>query len=631
MNFYMIEKKEESKEDYLFVLKSLNEIPFVVGKNLLIDFLKGRIKNKSITKNNLFNFHNFGSLSHKSEGEIRAIIDNLLSNKLVDSTTLPNSFLKVLAITSKGSQELLDPKLNEKKIKNRTNLKLSEITSKERELFKELDSVLLNFNDPQKKAIISQKEKILCVAGAGSGKTTVLVKRIEFLVKYKSVPQNKILAITFTRKAKQEMESRLFDLGIRTNVETFNSFSEGILRKNANKIYKRSSRVMSYSDKIFALTMALSKSGLDISSAVDRYFSENQKRVKEPDKLANIFLNDCFSIIEYFKAKKQELYDFSIEIDKDKQNARIIYQVCLDIMNHMKIQGLRDFTDQLVDCLEFFNQNKEGIPKFEHILVDEYQDVNDAQIELLDLLSPNNLFAVGDPRQSIFGWRGGNINYILKFQEKFPEAEVIGLNKNYRSAKKIVDFMNSTISSLGLDDLESNLGNEGEINLVEFDSENEEYDFVIKKILETDTDKNEIFVLSRTNRQLTELSRKLGLLKIPHLVRSDELTRGSADPRPGEVILSTIHAIKGLEARTIFVLGCNEQNFPCKASDHPILEFIKGQDLDKEEEERRLFYVAVSRAKENLFLLYSGKKSTYFINDEMKKIIKDGKFQKIFS
>jgi superfamily I DNA/RNA helicase len=627
----MIEEiKRDDSEDYLYVLKALNEIPFVVGKNLLIDFLKGRLKNKSITKNNLFTFHNFGVLSKKPEQEIRNMIDNLISNKLVDSSNLPDSFLRVLAITSKGSQELLNPSLNDKKTKNRFNLNFAEVTEQEKETFNQLGNILSKYNNRQKKAIISQKNKILCIAGAGSGKTSVLVKRIEFLVRYKSVPPEKILAITFTRKAKQEMESRLLDLGIKTNVETFNSFSEQILRKNSIKIYQRNVRVMNYQDKIFALSMALAKSGLDLKSAVDIYFSENQKRGKEPEKLSNIFLNDCYSILEYFKATKQEFYDFSKKIEKDKENAKIIYGICQDIMKHMELQGLRDFTDQLLDCLRFFKESPSEIPQFEHILVDEYQDVNDAQIELLDLLSPKNLFCVGDPRQSIFGWRGSNLDYLLKFQERFPDAEIIGLNKNYRSAKKIVEFMNTSISDLGLEDLEGNLSEEGEIHFFDFETEQEEYNFIIKRIQELNIERNEVFVLSRTNRQLTELSQKFRLLKIPHVVKSDEIKK-PVDAKEGEVTLSTIHAIKGLEAKAVFVMGCNEQNFPCKASDHPILEFIKGQDSDKEEEERRLFYVAVSRAKEKLFLSYSGKKPTYFINDEMKRIIDEGKFKKIFS
>ncbi len=298
-------------------------------------------------------------------------------------------------------------------------------------------------------------------------------------------------------------------------------------------------------------------------------------------------------------------------------------------MAHMQVQGLRDFTDQLLDCLRFFQENNSEIPTLDHVLVDEYQDVNDAQIDLLRLLSPKNLFCVGDPRQSIFGWRGGNINYIFNFQKENPDAEIIGLNTNYRSAKKIVEFMNTSISELGLEDLENSKETEGEINFLDFETEQEEYEYIIKTICELEIDRNEIFVLSRTNRQLNELSQKLKARNISHIVRLDEVTRPT-EARQGDIVLSTIHAIKGLEAKAVFVLGCNEQNFPCKAPDHPILEFIKGQDSDKEEEERRLFYVAVSRAKERLFLSYSGKKPTYFITEEMKKIIHSGKFQKIF-
>jgi len=619
------EIERDNSEDYLSILKSLNEIPFPIGRKLLVDFLKGSMRNRSILKNNLFKKYNFGCFKNKSEHEINQMIESLLSNKLVESSNLQDSFIKIIAITYRGNQELLDPSLNSKKIKNKFNLNFSEVTNQEREIFKELEPILSKYNERQRKAIISQKEKILCIAGAGSGKTSVLVKRIEFLVKFQGVLAEKILAITFTRKAKQEMESRLLDLGIRINVETFNSFSEGVLRKNAQKIYKRNVRVMNYSDKIFALSLALEKAGLDMSRVIDLYFSENQKRGKEQDKLANIFLIDCYSIIEYFKTKKQEIYDFSKEIEKDKQNAKIIYGICEDIKKHMEIQGLRDFTDQILDCLRFFKENATEIPKFEYVLVDEYQDVNDAQIELLNILSPRNLFCVGDPRQSIFGWRGSNLNHIFNFQTKNSDAEIIGLDKNYRSAKRIVKFMNTSISELGLENLKGNISEEGEIYLLDFETEQEEYEHILKKIQGLEMERHEIFILSRTNRQLNELSNKMKILNIPHVVKFDELTR-PIEAKQGEVVLSTIHAIKGLEAKAVFVLGCNEQNFPCKASDHPILEFIKGQDSNKEEEERRLFYVAISRAKEQLFLSYSGKNPTYFITEEMKRIIHDKKF-----
>jgi DNA helicase-2/ATP-dependent DNA helicase PcrA len=125
-----------------------------------------------------------------------------------------------------------------------------------------------------------------------------------------------------------------------------------------------------------------------------------------------------------------------------------------------------------------------------------------------------------------------------------------------------------------------------------------------------------VLVLSRTNRQLFELSRIMKEKQIKHVLKTEEIN-SEVSAKKGEVTLATIHSIKGLEAKIVFLIGANETNFPCKASDHPIIELIKVEDYDKEEEEKRLFYVALSRAKQNLYITYTGKKPTYFITNEM--------------
>ena len=615
------EEKIDADKDYLMVLKAIKEIPFFAGKILLIDFLTGNIKNKSIKNNNLDALKSFNSLNLEKQ-EIKKIIDNLINNNLIEViSSETNRFLKLLKITLKGKNELLSPELYKKKLKNNFNNKQTIITEKDKLIFKELEGFLNSYNDEQKKAIISNKEKILCIAGAGSGKTTALTKRIEFLIKYKSVDPKKILAITFTRKAKQEMLDRLLRLGISTNVETFNSFCEKILKKHQNKIYNRQVTVMSYGNKAMALMSSLNTLNLKMSDAIENYFSESQRRNKKTEQLSNIFMNDCFLILDYFKSKNKELYDFSQDVDeKHIKNAKMIYNICNLLKEHMNLQGLRDYTDQMLDTLRFFKSNKEFIPYFEHILVDEYQDVNTMQVELLDLLKPKNFFCIGDPRQSIFGWRGSDVKHILKFHEKYPDNEIISLTKNYRSNNHIVDFMNLSIKDIGLPDIESTFEEKKQIKLLNFDSEQEELDFVINKILNSSLEKQEIFVLARTNRQLNELSGLMNKKQIPHIVKTDEINK-PVFIRKGEVTLATIHSIKGLEAKMVFVIGCNELNFPCKASDHPVVEIIKIEEYDKEEEEKRLFYVAISRAKEKLYLTYTGKKPTYFINQEMLDMI----------
>ena len=175
-----------------------------------------------------------------------------------------------------------------------------------------------------------------------------------------------------------------------------------------------------------------------------------------------------------------------------------------------------------------------------------------------------------------------------------------------------------------LADLESSIEGKKDINLLKFGSEDEEFEFVIQKIIQSDLPRNEIFVLARTNRQLNELSQLMKVRNVKHVVRSDEIKK-SITARKEDVTLATIHAIKGMEAELVFVIGCNGINFPCKGSEHPVIEMVKVNEYDKEEEERRLFYVAMSRAKNSLYLTYSGNKPTYFITNSMKKMIEEKK------
>ncbi|MBS3080354.1 ATP-dependent helicase [Candidatus Pacearchaeota archaeon] len=490
--------------------------------------------------------------------------------------------------------------------------KQTTITEQDKIIFKELSTFLAPYDDFQKKAIISNSPIIKCIAGAGTGKTTILTKRVEFLVKYKGVNSEKILAITFTRKARQEMQNRLLKNGIIANVETFNSFSEKFLQKYSHKIYGKQTKVLDYTHKQILFSLALQSLNITRETLIEEYFKDYQKSNKSKEELTFQLIDDCFFILDYFKSKNKRLEDFSVQTTSNNQTAKTLLMVCKQLENSLKLQGLRTYNDQLLDVIAFFTKNFLFIPKFEHILVDEYQDVNNQQIELLELLAPKNLFIVGDPRQSIYGWRGSNINYLLDFEKKYPQYETIILNKNYRSNKKIVDIINSLIKPFNLPDLKSIFPEEDSCFLYEFFSERDEFNFIIKKIKEY----KDIFILARTNKQLQELSVLLKNKNIPYTIKKeDDISHYSG------ITLSTIHAIKGLESETVFIIGCNEQNFPCKYSENPVIDILKINDYDKEQEEKRLFYVAISRAKKNLFLTYSGKRHTNFINEEMIKIL----------
>ena len=182
--------------------------------------------------------------------------------------------------------------------------------------------------------------------------------------------------------------------------------------------------------------------------------------------------------------------------------------------------------------------------------------------------------------------------------------------------------MNLAISSLGMNDLKSNYEGKPELSLLKFTSEYLEFKYVTEEIMNSNLSRKEIFVLARTNRQLNELSGWLKEKQIDHIVKSDEM-KSSTLAGENQVTLATVHAIKGLEADLVYVVGCNGANFPCKGSEHPVIDLVKVDEYDKEEEEKRLFYVAISRARKRLCLTYSGTRPSIFITEEMKKLLKE--------
>src|SRR3989338_5153043 len=196
--------------EYLNILKALEEIPFGVGRALLVEFIQGNITNYSVRKNNLSRLISFGSMELYEKHEIEEVIDELIFNGMIEQKPLPDKlFVKVLALSDRGRAELSAPTISIKSHSAKLSNLSAKITEQDRSIFRHFDFFLGEYNEEQKKAIICPAEKILCIAGAGSGKTTVLTKRIEFLVKFRSVNPEKILAITFTRKARQQMIIKL--------------------------------------------------------------------------------------------------------------------------------------------------------------------------------------------------------------------------------------------------------------------------------------------------------------------------------------------------------------------------------------------------------------------------------------
>ena len=238
---------------HILILKSFDELKFSLGKKTLIDFLKGN-PNPTIDRNNLDELNSFGTLFRLDENQIEDLIDKLIKFKYLEIDLIKGKF-KVLSRTNQGRKEIFEKKFkpNQNKEIKLDNVFTKEtiITENDKKLFSNFDFFLKGFNDGQKKGIISNSKNILCIAGAGTGKTTVLTKKIEFLTKFSGVKEEEILAITFTKKSKEEMIKRLNENGIlNSKIETFNSFCEKILKKKGDKVYGKKVNVLKYSDKI---------------------------------------------------------------------------------------------------------------------------------------------------------------------------------------------------------------------------------------------------------------------------------------------------------------------------------------------------------------------------------------------
>ena len=353
---------------------------------------------------------------------------------------------------------------------------------------------IFELNEMQQKAVNHFEGPCLVIAGAGSGKTRVLTRRIIELIKKGIKPQN-ILAITFTHKAAGEMRDRLLSSntpGVQSVfVGTFHSFGLKIIRENLDKCgLDRNFTILDSDDVTSVIKKIMKTNGIDIKDVNPSYVKNRISFIK------NELLTD----------KDMSLYFSS-------NNEQIILDIYKDYVNVLKNNNSVDFDDLLLLPAKLFQEDEETLNKyqdhFEYILIDEYQDTNEVQYKMTKLLSSKyrNIFAVGDPDQSIYMFRGANYKNILNFERDYPDAVVIPILINYRSTQNILNAANNVIShnlKRSNKDLLSNLGDGEKINLtVSYDEKHEVTLAVdeIERLIKLGYDYKDIAIFYRTNAQ----------------------------------------------------------------------------------------------------------------------------------
>lgn len=608
---------------HLQILQAMKSLDFNIGKSTLVSFLCGDV-NPTIERNNLDEHDLYGCLYKLKKGHIYAILGELEKDEFVAFKYTPNG-LKTMRITPKGRDELFTPSKNYNSIQEEkvtinpiTNNTLQETSLPDVEkLLPQFSFFVEGLNHKQQLTVLDPHNSILCVAGAGSGKTTVLIKRIEFLVKFRGEREEDILAITFTTKARDEMKKRLQQIGLEgVIVHTFNSFCEQELRRIEQEQLHliKSDKVLTFSHKIQIIRTIMQEHHIQFEKIAREYFSSRQLREKSNDELFLQFCYEMFSILDYSKNTHQIVEEYAKTAPQSIQNiAKHIETILNQIQVKMNEMKLRDFTDQILQTQELYSQVPSLIPSFSHILVDEFQDINSIQLQLIQTIQHKNIFCVGDPRQSIYNWRGSDISFILEFEKHFTNSHIIMLDINYRSNTTLVNLGNEIIKPLKLNDLQTpkNVEDENSIELTECKSLDDEYLIAlyhVRSSIKAGMSPNEIFVLARTNKVLEEFSKILQTHSVEFNLKSDDFSTKKQEPiRPSQIILATIHAIKGQEAQKVIILEANSQYFPNKVQDNEYIAHVKSiSSYDKYQEELRLFYVACSRAKEKLVILHTG-------------------------
>jgi len=516
-------------------------------------------------------------------------------------------------IKTNTKADIKNQKKNAKSIKNRTEI-IANAKNKNSILFsiKKLENteiteynsnILMNkkidyensLSNEQKRVLTSIKGQFLVIAGAGSGKTRTIVYRTSLLLELGIRPE-KILMITFTKKAALEMKERVEELLNKKmenlEISTFHSFCARQITKEKNFFNIEKLNILDEKTKYNK-----------IKELIEKHHIKKIKRIPFPSvKRVGELLN------------KEKFQDTSIEnllTDREKLYQMEIFQVIAKYLEFKREYKLFEFDDLLDVFIEGMEKNENFRntiqEKYEYIVVDEYQDSNIQQRKLLKNLVGNNgnLMVVGDDYQSIYGFRGANFENILRFSEDFPKSRLIKLETNYRSTDEIIKYCNKISKRflLSYNKIAKGIGKTSSYPYIySFKTKEKEARFIREKIanlLASGIKIDDIAILYRNKFVVIHILKELEKNNIKYYLKKTEDTNDDTnntlsndDENKDKLTVLSVHSSKGLEWDYVFMPAMLEGIFP------------SGDTQDIIEEEKRLYYVGCSRAKSTLYLTY---------------------------
>ena len=503
-------------------------------------------------------------------------------------------------------------KLNEKYIQQK--LKQEKIYFDN--MFKKIDKNI-HLDENQRKIILTDEKYTMVIAGAGSGKTTTITAKVNYLIEKQNIKDDEIIIISFTNKAVEELKERINkDFKHKVKITTFHKLGYEIIKENKNqtpKIIKDNNIIKEYVEN-----NPLELKNTLIEKIYKKIKQKNiiNKRKKEREKLINL----CTQYISLYKSKssKIELKDIIYKTKKQNKIKEYIQKLYTYYQTKLKEKNMIDFDDMINKAQEIVKTKDKINLKYKYIIIDEYQDISENRYELIKTISKKintKIMVVGDDWQCIYSFAASNINLFTNFKNNVDYCEILKIEKTYRNSQQLIDIAGEFIQKNNMQikkQLTSNKTLEKPITILQYEKKEfqKELSRTLDYIIEKYGREKNILILGRYTFDKNKIKNE-NILK-----KNNEIIYKKYPKIKIEFL--TIHSSKGLGYDNVILINTENSKlgFPSKKKIEPILKPLIIEDKSiRYAEERRLFYVALTRTKNEVIILTPKNNNSEFVKE----------------
>ena len=474
-------------------------------------------------------------------------------------------------------------------------------------------------DEQQSKIVIENEKYSLINAGAGSGKSLTLVGKIKYVLENNIYSPKEICCISFTNASVKNLNESIRG-NCNTNVDTltFHKLALNIIKSKKEEYYIANESLLENIFDEFIKTKCFGNktlSNIIYNKFKIYFFKTNKKWLKiTTSSKFNAYKNTIITFIKLMQSNGYEKNEFSnfLKNKKYKNTLILIYAIYTIYETEKRSNHTLDFDDMMTEATKII-ENKEVTLPYKLIIIDEFQDTSLCRFKLIKAIILNNsasLCVVGDDYQSIYRFSGCDLNLFLNFKKYFPQAKIYKLETTYRNSQELINIAGSFIQKNKLQ-MKKELKSNKRVDYPIIISYYKNIDNILENIIKLIPEDKEILIISRNNFDIKNYTKKLEYTALDnHIIKFTKFQNRV-------IKFMTIHSSKGLESDVVILLNTSNSTYgiPSKQKEENILSLVKKQDIYSYEEERRLFYVAITRTKSIIYIIVPDKNPSIFINE----------------